>query len=41
MPSPRPFAQVDVSYREPFPCNPVVGLLEAEEIDDEEMLRIA
>lgn len=41
MPSPRPFAQVDVFSREPYRGNPVAVVLEAEGLDDGQMLRIA
>lgn len=41
MPRLRPFAQVDVFSRESYRGNPVAVVLEAEELDDGQMLRIA
>lgn len=41
MPSPHPFAQVDVFSREPYRGNPVAVILDADDIDEVEMQRIA
>lgn len=41
MPRPHPFAQIDVFAREPYRGNPVAVVLDADDIDDAEMQRIA
>lgn len=41
MPTPHPFAQVDVFSREPYRGNPVAVILDADDIDEGEMQRIA
>ena len=41
MPAPHPFAQVDVFSREPYRGNPVAVILDADDIDEGEMQRIA
>ena len=41
MPRPRPFAQIDVFAREPYRGNPVAVILDAEDIDSDEMQTVA